>query len=145
MAYLHSYVSSNNVDCQILYTYRLQVTTMAQKPQMIAYEKYTEQLVQCLPMDDPTFIAKLSTHNLLPGNTRSKIVALTTAADKASYFLNHVVKCAFDVKDTSSFDHLLYVMEHCGYAHVEKLARKIKSKINKTSNIKQGMYTCMMF
>ena len=138
------YVSSNNVDCQILYRYRLQVTTMPQKPQMIAYKKYAERLVQCLPMDDTIFVAKLSKHNLLPGNTNSTINALTTAADKASHFLDHVVKCALDVKDTSSFDVLVSVMEHCGYAHVEKLAHKIKSKINKASNIEQGTYDVLI-
>ena len=113
---------------------------MTQKPQIKAYEENFDKLVDCLSMQDTTFIAKLSTHDLLPGNTNSEIGALLTTADKASYFLRTVVKPALDISDTSSFEKLLSLMETCGYAHVKKLARAIKSEMDEATNTEQGMY-----
>ena len=113
-------------------------TAMAQKPQIKAYGRYFDKLVNCLPMQDALFIATLSTRNLLPGNTDNEIKALSTPADKATYFLNTVVKPALVIDDTSSFDSLLSFMECCGFDHLEKLACTIKSEIDETSNIEQG-------
>ena len=112
----------------------MQVTTI---PQVKAYESHIDKLVQCLPMDDSLFIAKLSKHKLLPGNINNKIETLQTEAEKSLYFLNRVIKPALNINDTFSFDNLLSVMEHCGYAHVKKLSCVIKSEI---SNTEPGMY-----
>ena len=112
---------------------------MAQKPQIQAYKNYSEKLVKCLPMDDTLFTVSLSKRQLLPGNTSDKIETLSTQADKALYFLNHVIKPALDIDDTSSFDDLISVMEHCGYTHVKKLACEIKSEIDKASHVGPGM------
>ena len=97
-----------------------------------AYEKYSEKLIKCLPMNDTLFIAKLSSHKLLPGDTNNQLEALSTPGKKAHYLLNHVIRPALDTDDTSSFDNLLSVMEHCGYGHVKKLACEIKSQIGKS-------------
>ena len=94
-----------------------------------AYEKYSEKMVKCLPMNDALFIAKLSSYKLLPGDTNNQLKALPTPGEKALYLLNHVIKTALDTDDTSSFDNLLYVMEHCDYDHVRRLACEIKSQI----------------
>ena len=83
-----------------------------------------------LPMDDSTFIAKLATKKLLPGDIGSRIEAQLTAADKASYFLNHTIKPSLDLDDFSSFDRLLSVMEQCEYDHITKLALEIRSRID---------------
>ena len=114
------------------------------QPQIEVYKKYFDQLVKCLPMDDALFTAALSKHNLLPSNTNNKIEALLTAADKASCFLNIVIKPALDISDTSSFDNLLSIMEHCGFDHVEKLACTIKSDIDETSSTEQGSYNVLI-
>ena len=117
---------------------------MAQEPQKEAYEKYAEKLVRCLPMDDTLFIAKLSNHKLLPGDTHDQLKALPTQPAKALYFLNHVIKPALDIDDTSSFDNLLSVLNQCGYTHVKALASKIKSEIIKMSGTELGIdMTCI--
>ena len=104
---------------------------------MEVYKSYVEQLLRSLPMDDSVFIHMLSTHKLLPGDTNDQLEALQIQHDKALYFLNHVIN---EIGHTSSFDRLLSVMEQCGYANVEKLAGKMKSEIDKTSDIyEQGM------
>ena len=117
---------------------------MAQKPQIKAYEKNFDKLVNCLPMQDALFIAALSALNLLPGNINDEIEALRTTAEKALYFLKTVVKPALVINDTSSFERLLSFMESCGYAHVEKLACTIKSEIDETSGTEQGTYIAIM-
>jgi len=117
----------------------LQVRTSAHKQNLKIFNKYTEKLIKCLPMNDVCFIAKLSNHKLLPGDTKDQLKAKPTPAEKASYFLDNVIKPALDIDDTSSFDSLLSVMEHCGYTHVEKLAREIKYE---TINTRTGI-VCM--
>ena len=113
--------------------------TMAHKSSLRVYEQHVEKLVKCLPMDDTLFITKLSTCKLLPGDTNSQLKALPTQAAKASYFLGHVIKPALDIDNTSSFNELLSVMEHCGYAHVETLSCEIKSEMNDGSDTRPGM------
>ena len=98
------------------------------------YHNHVEKLVKCLPMDDTHFITKLSAQQLLPGDTENKIKPLTTQADKASYFLSHVIKPALDINETSSFDTLLCIMQNCDYIHVQKLAVTIKCEIDKSDN-----------
>ena len=119
---------------------------MAQKSHMRVYKKYFKKLVTCLPMDDVLFITGLSTHKLLPGDTEGKLGASTTQAAKASYLLNHVIKPALDIDDTSNFDNLLLVMEQCSYDHVKKLARIIKSEIDiEPDYSKPGMHVSMIY
>ena len=99
------------------------------------YRNHVEKMVKCLPMDDSHFIANLSTRQLLPGDIESKIEALPTQSDKASYFLNHVIKPALDIEDISDFHELLSIMQNCGYKHVQKLATTIKSKIDEPDEV----------
>ena len=90
-------------------------------------------------MDDPSFTAMLCSCDLLPGNMSYELKRLPTQTEKAWYFLDHVIKSALDIDDNSKFDNLLSVMEHCGYAYVEKLSSEIKSEIDNTNNIEPGM------
>ena len=113
---------------------------LVKKPPLRVYEQYIESLVKGLPMDDILFITKLSTCKLLPGDTNDQLKSLPTQAAKASYFLDHVIKSALEIDDTSSFDNLLSVMEHSGYLHMENLSCKIKSEMNKESDTGPGMF-----
>ena len=101
-----------------------------------AYDNHVEKLVKCLPMDDAHFITTLSAQKLLPGDTENKIKNLSTPAEKASYFLSHVIRPALDIDDTSDFEKLLTIMQNCGYNHVQKFAGIIKFEIDgKESNV----------
>ena len=86
-------------------------------------------------MDDTHFLTKLTAEELLPGNTGNKIKAMSTQAEKASYFLDHVVKPALDIGEISDFDKLLSIMQCCGYKHVQKLALTVKLEIDKRDEI----------
>ena len=105
-----------------------------------AFDKYSEEMVKCLPMNDTFFIAKLSTFNLLPGNTSNQLAALPTQADKAFYLLNHVIKPALAIDDASSFENLISVMKQCGYNHVKTIACKIISETSKANDTESGSY-----
>ena len=95
------------------------------------YEKYVEKLVKCLPMHDTYFITKLYGNQLLPGDISNKVKALDTQAEKASYFLQYVIKPALDVGTTSGFFKLLTTMEECGFTHVQILSHEINDEVNK--------------
>ena len=110
----------------------MQVAKMSQIKVKAIYVNYVNKLVMCLPMDDTHFITKLSSQQLLPGDTESKIKALPTQADKASYFLSHVIKPALDIDDISGFNKFLSVMQECEYNHVQKLSNEIRDEINIT-------------
>ena len=104
------------------------------------YDNHVDDLVKSLPMDDTHFITKLSSQQLLPGDTESKIKSFSTQSEKASYFLSHVIKPALDINDTSDFNKLLSVMQECGYNHVVNLSSKITHEIDE---LKSGMYVLM--
>ena len=113
----------------------MQVFKEAQKN---LYEKYGEKLIKCLPMEDSIFIAKLLKYELLPGDIINVLKTFPTQDAKAYYFLDHVIKPALDTDDTSSFDNLLSVMEHCDITFVEALAHEIKAELNKGSDDEVG-------
>ena len=74
---------------------------------------------------------------------KGELIALSTQAKKAPYFLEYVIKPALDIDNTDNCGILLSVMEHCGHGHMEKLACEIESEIAKTSDSKSGMYRYM--
>ena len=119
--------------------YILQAMAMAEKSPERVFARYIEELVKCLPMDDTLFITKLHSYELLPGDICEKLNSLPTQADQALFFLNHVIKPALDIDESSSFHNLLSVMEQCGYTHVEKLSYNIKSQME-GSDIGPGMH-----
>ena len=107
------------------YVDQLSVAMMYKK----LYVDYHEKLLK-LPMQDNTFIAKLNTQNLLPGDTGSKIEGETNPSAKASYFLKHIIEPSIGIDEGNSFKRLLSVMEECDYDHIKHLASEIRSKIN---------------
>ena len=103
------------------------------------FDHNVEKFVRCLPMDDTLFIAKLSAQHLLPGDTHAKVKAISSQSEKASYFLDHVIKPALDIDDTSDFEKLLSVMQDSGYNHVKNLSCKIRSNLDDLSNSKSSI------
>lgn len=92
------------------------------------FRQFYSKLVKALPMDDAFFIAELVTHNLLPDNIQDHVRAQPTSADKALYFLDHVIRPSVSSDTGSSFDELLDVMEDSDY-HVNELAKQIRSSL----------------
>ena len=98
------------------------------------FKQFFATLAKSLPMDDPLFVAELFSHDLLPGDHYDQIESRSTRADKAVYFLNHVIKPAM-VNDVGSFNELLKVMEDSEYCNVKELAQQIRSELSEESAI----------
>ena len=103
-----------------------------------AYHKHIAKLVTCLPMDDVHFMTMLSIQKLLPGDMKNKIDALSTQAQKASYFLSHIINPALDIDENSDFENLLTVMQNCDYHDVQRLASTIKLEIDQKKSYVSG-------
>ena len=98
------------------------------------FKQFFAKLAKSLPMDDPLFVAELFSHDLLPGDHYDQIESRSTRADKAVYFLNHVIKPTM-VHDVGSFNELLKVMEDSEYCNVKELAQQIRSELSEESAI----------
>ena len=98
---------------------------------MEVYEKYLNNLVKGLSimMDDVTFTTQLSSHDLLPDSVGEHMKSLPTPCEKADYFLKRIIKPSLDIEDTEELDNLITVMDKCGYAHIKRLANKMKSDL----------------
>ena len=106
------------------------------------FQDFYLQLVTRLPMNDALFRAKLFTNGLLPGDHKERVESLPSAtkADKASYFLDHVIKPSVTSDDGSGFDKLLNVMEDSDHQGVKELAKLIRTSLRKRSNSDNGQY-----
>lgn len=102
------------------------------------FKEFYSKLVETLPMNDALFIAKLYSHDLLPDDTKEHVQSLPTRADKAMYFLDHVIKPSVTTSVGSSFDQLLNVMEDSEYQGVKELAKLIRTSLRKRSSNDNG-------
>ena len=91
------------------------------------------KLVTVLPMNDVIFAKTLSRNKILPDNVDAHIKSgsLPTEPDKADYYLKNVIKKSLDIGGTEELEILITVMEKCGYRHVERLAKDMKSDLEK--------------
>ena len=102
--------------------------------------KYIDKLIKALPMNDIRFTTQLASNGILPPGVASHIEALSTSPDKADHFLKNAIKTSLDIDETDEFNKLITVMEKCGYSHVERMANKMKSDLDKEL---KGMYVCV--
>ena len=93
------------------------------------FQHFFPQLVNILPMNDVTFTAQLFSSKLLPGNVKDQVKSQTTQADKATYFLDHVIKPSVTSGVGSSFNKFLKVMEDSEYDDVKQLSKQIRSRL----------------
>ena len=100
---------------------------------MKVYMKYMDKLVKAMPMDDITFTTQLSKNEILPHSVAAHIKSLPTPLDKADHFLKNVIKPSLDIDETYELEKLLAVLGSCGYAHVERMANKMKSDLDMES------------
>ena len=92
-------------------------------------------------MDDRLFLVMLSEHELLPGDTEDKIKSQNTQAEKAEYFMSHVIKPSLEADSRAYLDKLLLVMSRSGYKYLEEISCKINSEIsNPPKRRKTGMH-----
>jgi len=91
-------------------------------------DQFVPELLQMLPMNDTVFIAKLIIAGLLPGNLKTTMKLLPTAADKADYFLDEVIFPDLDV-GARKLNCLLKIMKETEDPYLITVASKIESSL----------------
>ena len=103
------------------------------------FQHFYPQLVEMLPMNDVTFLSKLFSVNLLPGNVKDQVKSMITQADKATHLLDHMIKPSVMTGIGRSFDDLIKVMEDSEYDGVKELAGMIRCRLREgTVNSETG-------
>ena len=85
------------------------------------FRQFYPKLVAMLPMDDPTFTAKLYNRELLPSNLKASVSARNTPQDKSTYFLDNAIKI------DQNLEVLFAVMDDSGYEGVKELAKWMRA------------------
>jgi len=81
--------------------------------------KFSEQLIEILPLDNVTFQTKLDAAGLFYGNLKEEINAKPTRAKMNEHFIDHALI------DNSSLEKLLEAMEKFGSDSVQLLGEKM--------------------
>ena len=93
------------------------------------FKQFYVEMVTMLPVDDTTFLAKLFSYDLLPGNLMDRVMAKETRADKAVCFLNCKINHDISIGNFTSFNKLLNVIDGSGNDSLQLLAIKIKTAL----------------
>ena len=94
---------------------------------MDLFDNYYQELIYSLPMNDETFLTELREHCLLSEDINTKMGSMTIS-ERASYFLDYVIKPGLHNNNILNFHKLLNIMGKCKLGNVKKLCIKIKSK-----------------
>lgn len=104
---------------------------MAYKPVMTVldiFSEFNEKLLYSLPMKDVTFLAKLTSLHLFPGDLKAQVKAKSTSAEAADHFLENTIEKDLRSNNNESFMKLLSAMEEFS-SQLRDLASNIKIKI----------------
>ena len=94
------------------------------------FEQHYQNLVCSLPLKDTDFIEDLSKHDLLPENIKIQLEKQSKHKERASYFLDNVIKPGLIVGDNTCFVSLLTVMKNSHYDSVKDIAVLVESQCN---------------
>ena len=103
------------------------------KARLEVFQKYYVELIQCLAMDDAIFIGKLFQNGLLPNDWKAKLKSLPTSAEKATEFLDNVIKPDIQARSNGNFILLLSIMKNSEDDNMKKLADPIMSEFDQIS------------
>ena len=95
-------------------------------PSLEVFKQFNENLITSLPMKDVTFLAKLNSKGLFPGDLKAQVKSHSTPTEAADCLLDN--KIAVDLKNGNdeSFMQLLSAMEEFNIS----MATEIKKKLN---------------
>ena len=105
------------------------------------FEHYYQGLMCSLHLNDTNFMEDLSKHNLLPEKIENELKELSKHKERASYFLDHVIKPGLVECDDTNFINLLTVMKNSQCDSVTDLAELIESEYYII--VAQGIYVSM--
>ena len=94
------------------------------------FQDHYVELMRLLPMSDDIFLGKLYTNNLLPNNIKAVIESLPTSVERASKFLDNVIKPSVENNVITRFNVLLTVMMNSDDDPIMELAERINLRLN---------------
>ena len=97
------------------------------------YMEYYPKLIKFLPIEDPFFRRDLVVKLCLSGDTMDTIRAKATRFERASFFLDHIIKPAFE--DDGSNPVFLDLLNLMMNTESMPLAKEIKSKLTITGTV----------
>ena len=103
-------------------------------------KKFGIKLCETLPMEDPIFLQMLENYKILPGDSKDKIQARKTKAEKADYYTQRILKTSSDLykllqameqyhteyNDTALQELLIYMLAEMNGMFVSKLRTRYK-------------------
>ena len=102
---------------------------MAKRPASELFEDYFRTLIYSLPMKDATFVNELLKHDLLTADLKIKLESLSMHYQRASCFLNTVIKHRITIGNHRCFVDLLTVMKNNTHDSVKELAKEIENEL----------------
>ena len=108
---------------------------MAKRSALELFEHYYQALIVSLPMKD-NFMEELFKHGLLPKDVIHKLEKLSERKNRASYFLDNVIKAGLIVGNKTCFVNLLTLMNNSKYDNVRDLAKQIESEYDDDAKCK---------
>ena len=94
------------------------------------FDYYYQGLINSLPMKNETFLEELRKHGLLSKDTSTALEKLLTSVERASYFLDNVIKPELVKNDFEGFNHLLNIMIDSKFPNAVELSKNIKSELS---------------
>ena len=102
---------------------------MAKKLATELFEQYYKALIYSLPMKDATFMDELLENDLLTGDLKIKLESFVVHNQRASYFLDYVIKPGVAVGNSRCFVNLLTIMKSSKHDNVKELAKEIENEL----------------
>ena len=91
-------------------------------------DNYYQALIFSLPMKSTEFLNKLHQSGLITEELKHNLESLTARKEKASYFLDHVIRPAVANGDNTNFIKLLTIMKNCSHDNANDLAEQIETE-----------------
>ena len=115
---------------------------MAKRSASELFENYYRTLIYLLPMKDASFVDNLLKYDLLPGDLKIRLASFTMNNQRASYFLDNVIKPGLAVGNSRCFFNLLTVIKSSEHDNCKELAREIENEL--AINIKCKNIYCII-
>jgi len=100
------------------------------------FETYYHGMISLLPMREPHFILQLQSSSLLPTQVETILQSLRSSKEKASYFLDNVIKPELHDNVHNKLDQLLTLMMDDNNDDIKQFANKVKVEITTLRNDK---------
>ena len=93
------------------------------------YELNNQALIHYLPMKEQSFLVELRKYDLLPEGIYEEVLSVNERVQRASYFLDKVIKPDLANKKAMNFNTLLNIMMKSNVDYVVGLSLKIKCEL----------------